>query len=146
MQESKLYALLTYAGGLPFAACALLPFAGVDAIPNIGSVDMIARVYGLAIASFVAGSHWGIYLFNQDRSPMNLFLASNVVVLAAFFAFLFTIAAIVLFVLVLALLYLLFVDFSLFRAGVTTRGYFDLRLRITLIVCACLALNVVHLA
>jgi hypothetical protein len=43
--KTRIYSLLTYAGALPFIACALLPLIGVSAIQRIGSVDYIAAVY-----------------------------------------------------------------------------------------------------
>lgn len=139
MQENKLYTLLTYAGALPFIACAVLPLLGYDALPNVGRYDLIAEVYGLAIASFVAGSHWGTYLYNRDVSPTNLFVTSNVVVLSCFFAFLLTGVAITVFTLILAFAYLLFVDYTLYKVKVTTEYYFTMRLRVTLLVVASLA-------
>ena len=146
MQENRLYSLLTYGGALPFILCALLPFLGLDAWQNVGTFEFIARLYGLAIASFVAGSHWGTFLYNRDASPSNLFLTSNAVVLAAWFAFLFTIPVMTQFVLLLAFLYLLFVDYNLHKAGLTTPHYFRTRTYVTLIVCVCLVANIYHLA
>lgn len=146
MQENRLYSLLTYAGALPFIFCALLPFAGIDEWQNVGTFEYIARLYGLAIASFVAGSHWGTYLYNREASPSNLFLTSNAVVLAAWFAFLLTIPVMTQFVLLLAFLYLLFVDYNLHKAGLTTLHYFRTRAYVTLIVCVCLVVNIYHLA
>ena len=139
MQDNRLYTLLTYAGALPFIACALLPLFGFEELPNVGRFDHIAEVYGLAIASFVAGSHWGTYLYNREISPANLFLTSNLVVLAAFFAFLLTGTLLTIFTLMLSFAYLLFVDLSLKRADLTTDYYYSMRLRVTLIVLASLA-------
>jgi hypothetical protein len=139
MNDNKLYSLLTYAGALPFIACAVLPFAGISEIPNAGSFDYIARVYGLAIASFVAGSHWGTYLYNREACPTNLFVSSNIVVLASWFAFLLAIPVVALFVLLLSFLYLLFVDYRLYKAKLTTNHYFRMRAGVTAIVCLCLA-------
>lgn len=145
MDDNKTYQYLTYAGTIPFIVCALLPLVGVSTIANVGDVDFIARLYGLAIVSFVAGSHWGTYLYNRMRCPANLFLVSNIVVLSAWFAFLLTGSVISIFVLILALLYLLFVDFSLYRVGITTADYFTTRLNVTVIVCAALTLSVLQL-
>ncbi len=139
MQDNRLYTQLTYAGALPFIACAVLPVLGVEGLPNIGRLDRIAAIYGLAIASFVAGSHWGTYLYNRELSPINLFVTSNVVVLAAFFAFILTGTALTIFTLMLSFGYLLFVDLSLKRADLITDYYYGMRLRVTLIVLVSLA-------
>ena len=146
MQENRLYSLLTYAGALPFVFCAALPFFGVEGWQNIGSFEYVARLYGLAIASFVAGSHWGTYLYNREASPTNLFLTSNAVVLAAWFAFLLTGPVMTQFVLLLSFLYLLFVDYNLYRANVITSYYFRMRANVTLVVCICLAIIIYGLA
>ena len=146
MQENRLYTLLTYAGALPFVLCAALPFFGVDAWRNVGSFEYVARLYGLAIASFVAGSHWGTYLYNREASPTNLFLTSNADVLATWFAFLITGAVMTQFVLLLSFLYLLFVDYNLNKAGLTTPHYFRTRSNVTIVVCVCLVVNIYHLA
>ncbi len=145
MDDNRIETALTYAGAIPFVLCAILPFAGIESLGRIGSVDYVARVYGLAILSFVAGTHWGTYLFNRLRSPANLFVTSNVVVVAAWSAFLLTGPALTLFVLVLSFLYLLLIDFNLYRAGLSTAPYFSMRLNATLIVCISLTLNVIQL-
>lgn len=146
MQDNRLYTLLTYAGALPFIACALLPLFGIDTLPNVGRLDRVAQVYGLAIASFVAGSHWGTYLYKRERCPANLFISSNGIVLAAFFAFLLTGTVITIVVLMLAFAYLLFIDLGLRRADLTTDYYYGMRLRVTLIVLASLAVILVQAA
>jgi len=142
MENNRLYSTLTWAGALPFVACAILPWFGIDLIPNIGSPAYVAQSYGLAIASFLSGAHWGTYLFNRTESPTNLFLTSNAVVIAIWFAFLLNIAQVGLFVLVLAFLYLLFIDYRLFRAGLLSRYYFNLRRNVTALVVVCLVSNI----
>jgi Protein of unknown function (DUF3429) len=61
--KTRIYSLLTYAGALPFVACALIPLFGVSSIKLIGSFDYIAAVYALTIVSFMAGVHWGTVLY-----------------------------------------------------------------------------------
>ena len=145
MEKKRLYSALTYAGALPFAVCAVLPWIGVEQVLNIGTPDYISRSYGLAIASFLAGAHWGTFLYHRERSPTNLFLTSNAIVLAAWSTFLINAPAISLFVLVLAFLYLLFIDFRLFKAGLLIDYYFALRRNVTAIVVICLIANIAAL-
>ena len=87
MENSKLYSILALTGTTPFVACALLPLIGIDTLPVLGALDFLASTYGLAIICFLAGAHWGIYLYGQSRTPFNLFVSSNVVLLAVWFAF-----------------------------------------------------------
>jgi ATP/ADP translocase len=78
---------LAFAGALPFVACALLLWAGHTSLPVLGSVSNIAASYGLLILAFMAGVHWGQRLGGLETS-LNLFLISNAVALAGWFAFL----------------------------------------------------------
>ncbi|MEM9402883.1 MAG: DUF3429 domain-containing protein [Pseudomonadota bacterium] len=146
MQETRLYTLLTYAGALPFVACALLPVFAIDTVPLLRRPDVIAQVYGLAITSFVAGSHWGTYLYKRDSCPINLFVASNAIVLAVFFAFLIADSALSIAVQMLAFTVLLLIDRGLHRAGLTTDTYSTMRLRVTLVVLASLAVILVQVS
>lgn len=74
MNKTRLYTLLTYAGTLPFIACAILLFVNVQGLPLLGSLTDIAAAYALVIVSFMAGTHWGSYLVSQEASPFNLFV------------------------------------------------------------------------
>jgi len=87
MENNRLYTLLALAGTTPFVACALLPLIGIDTLPVLGALDVLASTYGLAIICFLAGAHWGTYLLSQSATPFNLFISGNVVFLAVWFAF-----------------------------------------------------------
>ena len=139
MESRKLYPLLTYAGALPFVACALMPLFGIESLWNLGSYVHIAAAYGLAIVCFLCGAHWGTYLYNRAAAPDNLFVTSNVIVVACWFAFLMAAQAIALFVLILAFLCLLFLDYRLLRAGLITTFYFRMRTIATVIAVVSLA-------
>ncbi len=139
MESRKLYPLLTYAGVLPFVGCALMPFLGLQQLWNLGSYDYIAAAYGLAIVCFLCGAHWGTYLYHRDRGPDNLFITSNVIVVACWFAFLMAAKAITLFVLILAFLCLLVIDYRLLKAGLLTDYYFRMRSIATAIAVVALA-------
>ena len=140
MESRKLYPILTYAGVLPFIGCALMPFVGLQELWNLGSYDYIAAAYGLAIVSFLCGAHWGTYLYHRAAAPDNLFLTSNIIVVACWFAFLMAAKAITLFVLILALLCLLFIDLRLLKAGLLTAYYFRMRTIATTIAVVALAI------
>lgn len=145
MEKKRLYSTLTYAGALPFVACAMMPYVGLPELANIGTFDYIARVYALAIVCFLAGAHWGTFLYRRDESPDNLFITSNTIFLAAFFAFLLDAPVLTLFILVLAFLCLLFVDYRLLRAGLLTSYYFRMRANATAIAVASLAVIIATL-
>ena len=140
MESRKLYPLLTYAGALPFVGCALMPFVGLQELWNLGSYDHIAAAYGLAIVCFLCGAHWGTYLYHRANVPDNLFITSNVIVVACWFAFLMAAKAVTLFVLILAFLCLLVIDYRLLKAGLLTDYYFRMRSIATIIAVVALAI------
>lgn len=131
MERKRLYSILAYAGVLPFVACALLPYLGIVELRNIGSFEYIAGVYGFGIICFLTGVHWGTFLYKSDASPDNLFITSNAVFLAVFFAFLLDAGALTLFVLLLAFLCLLYIDYRLLKAGLLDSDYYRLRVTVT---------------
>ena len=140
MADRKLYPLLTYAGMMPFVGCALMPFVGLQELWNLGSYDYIAAAYGLAIVCFLCGAHRGTYLYQVRAAPDNLFISSTVSVVACWFAFLMAAQAITLFVLILAFLCLLVIDYRLLKAGLLTDFYFRMRSNATVVAVVALAI------
>ena len=145
MERKRLYTILAYAGVLPFVACALMPYLGIVELRNIGSFDFIARVYGFGIVCFLTGIHWGTFLYKSDAAPDNLFVTSNAVFLAVFFAFLLDAGALTLFVLLLAFLCVLYIDYRLLKAGLLDNDYFRLRATVTGIAAVSLAATIAAL-
>lgn len=141
MIDSKQYAALAYAGTLPFIACAVLPWIGIPAVAGIGSCDYIAATYGVAIVSFMAGTHWGTFLYQADSLPLNLLLTSNAITVAVWLSLILTPVAVSLAVTAAAFLLLLAIDFRLARAGLLTADYLQTRRNVTLIVFAMLLLT-----
>ncbi len=127
METHALYRGLAVAGALPFIACAAALLAGVGSVAPLGRLDALAGSYGLAIVSFLAGTHWAFQLLQPSETPYNLFLASNVVFLAVWFAWISGSLAWALSAQVLAFGYLLAVDHRLSASGVTTSAYFRVR-------------------
>lgn len=133
MQDSRLYTQLALAGTLPFIACALLPLAGIEAIPPFGRLDTVAGSYGLAIVCFLAGTHWGIYLSGESSTSFNLFITSNAVFLLAWFAYIAASLASAIVVQVIALSLLLVIDYRLRQGDIVSARYFGIRSLATLI-------------
>lgn len=137
----KTYSALALAGALPFVAAALLPLVNVTALPLLGELNALAASYGLAIASFMAGAHWGLYLASADRAPVNLFISSNAVVLFVWFAYLGPSLRIALAAQMLAFAALLVIDHALRKASLLTDAYLKVRTTVTLMVIASLGLT-----
>ena len=127
MTDSRTYSLLTMAGVTPFVACALLPLLGVDSLEYVGPLDRLAALYGLAIVSFLTGIHWATQIYELQQSSFNLLLASNVVFLFTWFAFVLGNLDVALAAQVLALLVLLGVDRWLHGSGLISKHYLSVR-------------------
>ncbi len=127
MERSRVYTLLTAAGALPFVIGALLPLTGVDSIPLAGDLQSLVASYGLAIVSFLCGTHWAMQLMNPHRTPGDLFIASNVILLLTWAAFVIGKLPVTLLVQAIALAALLYIDHRLRSGGMTTGRYFRTR-------------------
>lgn len=127
MQDSRLYSLLALTGTFPFVACALLPIVGIDEVPVLGALDFLAGTYGLAIICFLAGAHWGTYLSSRPSRSLNLFVISNAIFLAVWFAFIGAGLEWAIGTQIIAFLVLLFIDHRLKVGGVIDAHYFRIR-------------------
>ena len=142
MRHNSLYGILAYAGALPFVACALLLAMDIAPIDAMGRWASVAAGYGLAIAAFMAGVHWGIYLQQATRAPVNLLLTSNAVTVIVWLTFVLAPVTISLAVTAIAFIALLLVDYRLAGAELISASYLQLRRNVTLLVLSCLLLMV----
>ena len=126
--DSKLYKILALVGALPFVASAFMAIARIDYPVTAG---LVASSYGLAITSFLCGVHWATYLYRANDVRLNLFLSSNIIVVAVWLAYLFASLAVALGVQVLAFVALLAIDYRLFKTGLISHHYFMTRFEAT---------------
>jgi hypothetical protein len=136
--ERQLIRMLAFAGTIPFVASALLLLLGVEHLPIVGNNERLALSYGLVIASFMAGVHWGQCL-SGARIEINLPVTSNAAALIAWFSVLLLPAPWACLGLMAVFAALYFVDRMLKSASHITADYLRLRLIITTIVCLSLA-------
>ncbi len=125
--------VLTYAGALPFAACALALWSGVR--PR--GLDPVAalQVYSLTIATFMAGTLWGYVVpAARGRQAAVLLVGSTLLALAVAGAALLSAPRLTLGVDGVAFVLLLAADFWAGRQGWIAPDYLTLRLRVTAIV------------
>lgn len=141
MTKQNLAQLLTYTGAFPFVGAAL---ASIFHLQLFGlNYPYMVITYGVVIASFISGIHWGVYLFKD--APMNLFIHSNVVTLIAWSILVFN-SPYSPVVLIGCFLYLLAIDKRLGAVGVLELWYVQMRTYISAIVIASLlAFVVFHL-
>lgn len=133
MRDSKTSTALAMVGTIPFIAAALLPLLGHDALPQLGPLDQLVASYGLAIVCFLAGAHWGTCLAGRSPASLNLFIISNVIFLAVWFAYVGAGVKTALSVQTGAFVALLFIDLRLRKADVISAAYLRLRIVATLI-------------
>jgi len=138
LARNNLYILVTYAGALPFIACALMLYSGINNVGSLGSVNEIVAVYALVLISFIAGVHLGTYLFYNTKTPKPLFIISNVFAALAWMSLLFASPANATLILVGAFIYLLGVDFLLKREMFISPSYFVTRFIVTIVSAASL--------
>ena len=138
---------LTFAGTIPFIACAVLITIGIDAIRVLGETEHVLAVYGLVIATFMAGAHWGNHLSLTDDNSwaVKLPIFSNVIALALWLGFLSLSSVGFIWVLVIAFVILLVIDYGLNQAQIITPDYFKVRKYVTAIVVISLIISAVQL-
>lgn len=127
---------LTFAGTIPFVACAFLLMIDVVTVPILGSVVDVLSAYGLVIASFMAGAHWGnhLSLADDNKWAVRLPLYSNVIALGLWLGFLILSTSSFIWLLVIGFISLLVIDYSLHRAQIISHTYFQVRQYVTAIV------------
>ena len=133
MQDTKLYTALALAGTIPFIAGALLPLLGHDSLPYLGPLDQLVASYGLAIVCFLAGAHWGTCLSGRSADSLNLFVVSNAIFLAVWFAYVGAGVQTAIGMQIFAFLTLLLIDLRLRTGDVISATYFRARTVATLI-------------
>lgn len=143
----KLSPYLTFAGAIPFIACAVLITIGIDAIQALGATAHILAVYGLVIATFMAGAQWGNHLSLADDNAwaVKLPVFSNVVALALWLGFLILSIAGFIWLLIISFIALLIIDYGLNKARIIDDKYFTVRKYVTLIVVISLIVAAVQL-
>ena len=131
----KLFPYLTYAGAIPFVICAVCLALGIHQLPMLGSVKTIVSVYGLIIASFLAGSHWGQHL-HISQSPWGHYLPlfSNMIAVLLWVGFLLLNFQGLMGAFVVAFAALLVIDHRLFQQGWIAHHYFQTRCYVSVIV------------
>ena len=129
MQKTShpLYTYLMSAGALPFLISALLLALGIHTLPLLKNVQHLVSVYGLVIASFIAGTHWGQHFKPKHSKVTLLLVSSNIYALLLWISYLvlplpqFFLALIALFIL------LLWIDKELYQAQEISAHYFRMR-------------------
>lgn len=134
-----IYPWLTYAGAIPFVFCAICLAVNIDVLPFFGDVTYIIRVYGVMIATFLAGAHWGLHLAHERKNV--LALLSNLIVITLWLGFFLLSFTSIILLLVAVFVFLLAIDFTLFKRRLLLVDYFKTRCIISLIVLLSLSVS-----
>ncbi len=138
---------LTFAGTIPFIACAIMITLGIDAVIALGTTAKVLSAYGLVIASFMAGAHWGnhLSLADDDSWAARLPIFSNIVALVLWLGFLILSSAGFIWLLIIGFLALLIIDHGLYQANIIDKTYLKIRKYVTLIVVISLVVSALGL-
>ena len=119
--------LLTYSGALPFWMLAFAPSSvlGFETVPAFLS-------YGAVIASFMAGALWGSA--QSGKGDLMVIIASNALALAVFVTLVAGPLPIAFFVQLLLFALLLIADHRIHAGDTARRWYWQLRVRVTVLV------------
>ena len=128
---------------VPFLACALLPFVGVEEVAGFGRLDELASTYSVAILCFLTGVHWATQLYEKEAAPFNLFIGSNVIFLAVWIAYVLADLPWALATQLLAFPLLFAIDYRLMRGGLISAHYLLIRGIATALACFSLLLILV---
>lgn len=138
---------LTFAGAIPFVVCAIFITLGIDAVIGLGKTVEILAAYGLVIASFMAGAHWGNHLglADEDAWALRLPILSNIIAILLWLGFLSLSEVGFIWLLVISFISLLIIDYGLNNAQIIDDKYFTVRKYVTLIVVASLMVAALQL-
>ncbi|MFT7099309.1 MAG: hypothetical protein ACJAS6_001187 [Rickettsiales bacterium] len=142
MKKETLTKILTYCGSLPFIFLTYLKILGINDFFAIEVSKMIIS-YGAVILSFIAGIHFS-YAILQEKFAIKFLIFSNIVALLCWLSLLINFKSAVALMLICCFSNIV-IDFVAYKKHVIEKWFFDLRLRISLIVMICLLVNFGHI-
>ncbi len=143
MKKEYLAKILTYSGSLPFILSTYLIFFDADKFFTI-DISIILISYAAIILSFISGMHFS-YAILQDKISNRLLILSNVMAIIAWICLLINLKLALVFMMA-GYISSLIIDFVSYRNLVIKKWFFNLRLRISLIIIFFLALNFWHIS
>lgn len=140
--SSKIQIFLAYAGAFPFVFFTICTVCNIKSIVVFGSVVNATTIYGLVIASFMAGAHWGQQLSLKDKPKLLLQITSNINAIVLWIGYLNLSSQNFIFILILSFYISLKVDYLLYQNALIKREYFIFtRIPVTIIVIASLLIT-----
>lgn len=127
--------ILMRLGVLPFLLLTLLSFFSLPTWLSWLQPHEALSAYALVILTFMAGTHWGMYLASEQKGCNFLLLSSNVIALGCWVVVWFKLSILWL---LLGFAWQLWVDWGLWRRSAITRLYWHNRVMISGLVMICL--------
>ena len=143
MKKEQLTKILSYSGSIPFLFLTCIVFLKDTHFSAI-DISLILISYGAIILSFISGMHFA-YAILQDRLSNNLLILSNIVSLISWLCLLINFK-LALLVIILGYIFNLVIDFISYKNLVFEKWFYNLRLRVSIIVISCLVLNFWHIS
>ena len=138
----NLFSYLMYAGTLPFILSAICLMLHIQELPLLGSTEVMLSAYGIVIASFLAGSHWGQHLhINKSHWSIALPILSNLIAVALWIGFLTLSFRMLVALLSIIFVILLMIDRQLLKGHFITDLYFKARFFVSSIALVSLMLS-----
>jgi hypothetical protein len=141
MKKEHLTKILTYSGSIPFIFLTYLGFSKATHFLTI-DISLILISYGAIILSFISGMHFA-YAILQDKINNRLLILSNIIALISWLCLLINFK-LALVAIIIGYICNLIIDFVSYKNLVIKKWFFNLRLRISLIVISCFILNFWH--
>jgi hypothetical protein len=129
--------ILTYLGLLPFLLCTVLIFFHIYTLPFLGYTTHIVAIYGLVIATFIAGAHWGQHLMLKQQWSIYLTITSNLNAIFLWSSYLFLSFKHLLIALSISFITSLLIDKKLLASKQIPHGYFRTRCLVTSMILLC---------
>lgn len=138
--QKQLATTLVVFGTVPFVILTVLIITASTALSLPASPALMLHVYGVIIASFVAGLHWGIHFCK--RTSDSVYLYSSIIALLLWCSMWAAGSTTGLALVMLGFILLWLEEYRLSVQRVTTAWFWKLRTIVTAVVVLCLALSV----
>jgi hypothetical protein len=143
LNQKQLATALVVLGTVPFVVFTAQIIGLAIALPLPASPGLMLHVYGVIIASFVAGLHWGIHFCKRTND--SVYLYSSFVALLLWCSMWAAGSAIGLALVLLGFVLLWLEEYRLSVQRVTTAWFWKLRTAVTAVVALCLAVAILFL-
>ena len=143
LNQKQLATTLVVLGTVPFVVFSAAVAGVVASLPLPAAPPLMLHVYGVIIASFVAGLHWGIHFCK--RTSDSVYLSSSFIAVLLWCSMWAPGSPIGLALVMLGFILLWLEEYRLSVQRVTTAWFWKLRTAVTAVVVLCLAVSILFL-